>query len=178
MAESAKWLVDPAHSSLDFSIKHMALAKVKGSFHTFEGSIEGDPKDLTSGKVRFSANIESIDTRNQERDHHLRTADFFDAEKYPKMTFESSQIERKEEGTYEVSGELAIHGFSRTEVFQVTYEGEAKDQDGKWRAGFSGAGAIDRRNYGIGWNQEMEAGRFMIGNTVNIYIEIEAVKTA
>lgn len=173
-----KWAVDAAHSSIDFSIKHMMVAKVKGSFHTFDAVIDADPEDLTTASIEFSVDVASIDTRNGDRDTHLRSADFFDVENHPKMTFKSTKIVRKSEGEYDVTGDMSIRGVTRPESFQVTYEGQGKDPWGNEKAGFSGYGAINRSDYGLTYNSVLETGGVLIGDQIQISIEIEAGKQA
>jgi polyisoprenoid-binding protein YceI len=172
------WVVDAAHSSLDFTVKHMVIAKVRGTFHSFEASINADPRDLTTANIEFSVDISSIDTRNIDRDNHLKSADFFDAENFPKMTFKSDKITKKSEGEYDVAGQLTIRGTSRPESFLVTYEGEGKDPWGNMKVGFSGNGTISRSEYGLKWNAPLETGGVLVGDQVLISIEIEASEPA
>ncbi|ALS24675.1 MULTISPECIES: YceI family protein [Paenibacillus] len=173
-----KWIVDPTHSSIDFTIRHMMIAKVKGTFHTFEANIEADPTDLTTADVQFSIDLSSIDTRNDDRDAHLRTADFFDIEKYPKLTFQSTQITKTGDGEYNVTGNLNLHGVTRPETFSVTFEGQGKDPWGNEKAGFSGQGSLKRSDYGLTWNAALETGGVLVGDEVKVSIEIEASKQA
>ncbi len=174
----AKWVVDSTHSSIDFTVKHMMIAKVKGTFHTFAADIEADPTDLTSAEIRFEVELTSIDTRNADRDNHLRTADFFDVEQYPKMTFKSTSIERDGDDEYEVTGDLTLHGVTRSETFSVTFEGSGKDPWGNEKVGFSGKGSIKRSDYGLTYNAALETGGVLIGDEVTFSIEIEAAKQA
>jgi polyisoprenoid-binding protein YceI len=173
-----KWAVDPTHSSIDFTIKHMMIAKVKGAFHTFDAQIEADPEDLTSADIHFSVDLGSIDTRNSDRDAHLRSADFFDVEKYPKMTFQSTRIVKTGDGEYDVTGDLTLHGVTRSETFSVTFEGAGKDPWGNEKAGFSGQGSVKRSDYGLTYNAVLETGGVLIGDEVKVSVEIEAVKQA
>lgn len=173
-----KWIVDPTHSSIDFTIRHMMIAKVKGTFHTFEANIEADPTDLTTADVQFSIDLSSIDTRNDDRDAHLRTADFFDIEKYPKLTFQSTQITKTGDREYNVTGNLNLHGVTRPETFSVTFEGQGKDPWGNEKAGFSGQGSLKRSDYGLTWNAALETGGVLVGDEVKVSIEIEASKQA
>lgn len=174
----AKWAVDTTHSSIDFSIRHMMIAKVKGSFNRFEASIEADPEDLTTADISFSVDVASVDTRNDDRDAHLRSADFFDVENHPKMTFKATKIERLGEGVYEVTGDLTIRGVTRSETFAVTFEGAGKDPWGNHKAGFSAEGTIKRSDYGLTWNAALETGGVLVGDDVKIHLEIEAVEQA
>jgi polyisoprenoid-binding protein YceI len=174
----SKWVVDSSHSSIEFSIKHMMIAKVKGRFNSFEAQIEADPLDLTTADINFSIDVASIDTRNSDRDAHLRSADFFDVEKNPKITFQATKIVPKSEGEYEVTGDLTIRGVTRSETFTVTFEGSGKDPWGNEKAGFSGYGTIKRSDYGLTWNAVLETGGVLVGDEVKISLEIEAVKEA
>jgi polyisoprenoid-binding protein YceI len=177
MAKS-HWNVDATHSSIDFTIKHMMIAKVKGSFNSFEAQIEADPEDLTTANVQFSIDLSSIDTRNADRDNHLRTGDFFDIEQYPKMTFQSTSITKKGEGEYNVTGNVSLHGVTRPESFTVSFEGAGKDPWGNEKVGFSGNGSLKRSDYGLTYNAALETGGFLIGDEVKVSIEIEAGKQA
>jgi polyisoprenoid-binding protein YceI len=177
MAKS-KWAVDVTHSSIDFSVKHMMIASVRGTFHKFDADIEADPEDLTSANIRFSIDVSSIDTRNGDRDAHLRSADFFDVEQFPNIAFQSKQIIKKGDGEYEVTGDLTLHGVTRSETFSVTFEGHGKDPWGNERAGFSGQGQIKRSDYGLTYNAVLETGGVLIGDQVKISIQIEAIKQA
>lgn len=172
----AKWALDPTHSSVDFTIRHMMIAKVKGTFHTFTADIEADADDLSTAKISFEVDLASIDTRNADRDNHLRTGDFFEVEKYPKMTFKATNIKKTGSDTYDVTGDLTIKDVTRQETFHVTYEGSGKDPWGNERAGFSAEGKIDRSDYGLTWNAALETGGVLVGNEVKISLEIEALK--
>ncbi|TBL71541.1 YceI family protein [Paenibacillus thalictri] len=173
-----KWAVDASHSSIDFSIRHMMIAKVKGSFHEFEAQIEADPEDLTSADIRFSVTVSSIDTRNSDRDNHLRTGDFFNAEQYPNMTFQSTRIVKTDDGEYNVTGDFTLHGVTRPETFTVTFEGAGKDPWGNEKVGFSATGSIKRSDFGLTYNAALETGGVLIGDEVKVSLEIEASKQA
>lgn len=174
----ARWAVDASHSSIDFSVKHMMIAKVKGTFHNFEAVIEANPEDLTTARINFSVDLASVDTRNTDRDNHLRSADFFDVENMPKMTFEAKQITSTDSTEYDVIGDLTLHGVTRMEKFAVTFEGAGKDPWGNEKVGFSATGAINRSDYGLTYNAALETGGILIGDEVKITIEIEASKQA
>jgi polyisoprenoid-binding protein YceI len=171
---NVKWAVDATHSSVDFSVRHMMIAKVKGSFKDFAAQIEADPTDLTSASIQFSIDLNSIDTRNSDRDTHLRSADFFDTEKHSKMTFQSTQITKTGDGEYDVTGDLSLHGVTRSETFSITYEGAGKDPWGNEKVGFSGQGSLKRSDYGLTYNAALETGGVLIGDEVKISLEIEA----
>lgn len=172
-----KWNVDSAHSSLDFSVKHMMISRVKGTFHDFEASIVADPEDLTTADIAFSVDLASIDTRNADRDNHLRTNDFSDIENHPKLTFKATKIEKTDDDEYDVTGDMTIKGVTNTETFHVTYEGSAS-MDGNEVAGFSGEGKINRKDYGMTYNPVLESGGVVVGDQVKISIQIEASKEA
>lgn len=175
MAKS-KWAVDASHSSIDFSIRHMMIAKVKGTFHKFEADIDADPNDLTTADVFFRVDLSSIDTRNEDRDNHLRSADFFDVEKNPYMTFKSTSFTKTGEGEYKVTGDLSLHGVTREETFTVVFEGAGKDPWGNEKVGFSAQGTIKRSDYGLTWNAALETGGVLIGDEIKVSVEIEAAK--
>ncbi|MGP4039117.1 YceI family protein [Gracilibacillus sp. D59] len=175
---NTKWMVDVAHSSLDFSVKHMMISKTKGTFHDFEATIEADPDDLTTANIEFIVDVASVDTRNEGRDNHLRSADFFDVEQHPKMTFKATNIERTSDDEYDVTGDLTICGITNSEMFSVTSEGQGKDPWGNEVAGFSGEGKINRGVYGLTYNAVLETGGVVVGDEIKISIEIEVQKAA
>ena len=170
------WAVDVSHSGIDFSVKHMMIAKVKGTFKDFTATIDADPTDLTTANIEFSIDVASIDTRNNDRDNHLRSADFFDAENHPKMTFKSTNIVSKGGGEYDLTGALTIRGVTRPETFDVTFEGQGKDPWGNEKVGFSAEGKINRSDYGLTWNAALETGGVLVGDQIKISIQIEAAK--
>jgi polyisoprenoid-binding protein YceI len=173
-----KWAVDASHSSLDFSIRHMMIAKVKGTFHTFEAEVDADPTDLTTANISVSVDLSSIDTRNKDRDGHLQSADFFDIANHPKMTFQSTKITKTGDGEYDVTGDLNLHGVTKSETIAVTFEGSGKDPWGNEKVGFSGQGSIKRSDFGLTYNAALETGGVLIADEVKISLEIEAVKQA
>ncbi|OPA79382.1 hypothetical protein BVG16_09885 [Paenibacillus selenitireducens] len=175
---NSKWAVDVAHSSIDFTIKHMMIAKVKGSFHTFEAQIVADPEDLTTAKINFNVDLGSVDTRNNDRDNHLRSADFFDIANNPTLNFESSQIIKVSDDEYDVTGAVTLHGVTRFETFRASFEGAGKDPWGNTKVGFSATGALKRSDYGLTYNAVLETGGVLIGDEVKVFIEIEAAEQA
>lgn len=177
MAKS-QWTVDPTHSSIDFSVKHMMIAKVKGSFHEFEANIVADAHDLTSAEIELSIDLNSVDTRNKDRDAHLRSADFFDTEQFSKLTFKATAITKTDDGEYAVTGDVNLHGVTRSEKFAVTFEGAGKDPWGNEKVGFSAVGSLKRSDFGLTYNAALETGGVLIGDEVKISIEIEAVHQA
>ncbi|MDY0395844.1 YceI family protein [Virgibacillus halophilus] len=172
------WKVDPAHTSLEFSVKHMMVSRVKGTFEDFEARVEADPEDLTTAEIEFNVDLASIETRNKGRDEHLRSADFFDTENHPKMTFKATEIVRKGQGEYDITGDMTIRGTTKPLTFHVTYEGSGKDPWGNEVAGFSGEGKLNRKDFGLTWNSKLETGGVLVGDDVKISIELEATKEA
>ncbi|GKU77639.1 YceI family protein [Paenibacillus sp. L3-i20] len=171
-----QWAVDASHSAIDFSVRHMMISKVKGTFHTFDAKVEADVNDLTSADISFTINLNSVDTRNADRDAHLRGVDFFDVEKFPSLAFKAISIVKTGEGEYEIAGEVSLHGVTRTETFEVTYEGSGKDPWGNARAGFSAKSTIKRSDYGLTYNAALETGGVLIADDIKISLEIEAVE--
>jgi len=171
-----KWAVDPTHSSVEFSIRHMMFTNVKGAFQTYDATIEADPNDLTTANISFSVDLASVDTKNEDRDNHLRSADFFDVENKPKMTFTSTKVEKKDEGEYAVTGDLSLNGVTKPETFDVTFEGQGKDPWGNEKAGFSAEGTLNRSDYGLTWNAALETGGVLVGDKVKVSLEIQAAK--
>ena len=171
-----KWALDTAHSSVDFSVRHMMIANVKGSFNNFNATIEADPTDLTNATIEFSIETGSVDTHNQDRDGHLVSADFFDVENHPNMTFKSTSIEKTDEGEYNVTGDLTLRGVTKQETFAVTFEGQGKDPWGNEKAGFSASGAVNRSDYGLVWNAALETGGVLVGDKVKINLQIKQLK--
>ncbi|ALC89562.1 hypothetical protein AM500_07020 [Bacillus sp. FJAT-18017] len=173
-----KWAIDPAHSSVDFSVRHMMIANVKGTFQSFNAEVVADPADLTTAEIAFTVDAASIDTRNADRDNHLRSGDFFDVENNPKITFTTTSISKTDEGEYDVTGDLTIRGVTRPETFAVVYEGTGKDPWGNQKVGFSGTGAINRADYGLTWNSALETGGVLVGDKIKISFEIQATQAA
>ncbi|WP_278926252.1 YceI family protein [Staphylococcus auricularis] len=161
---------DPAHSSVDFSIKHLMISNVKGRFEDFDAQFEGDINDLSTIKGTFTIKVNSIDTRDQNRDEHLLTDDFFSAEQYPEIKFE---IEKVEENS--VTGQLTIKGETHEETFDGQFEGVSKNpMNGAQTAGYTVNGTIDREKYGITFNQALETGGVMLGKEVKFQVSVEA----
>lgn len=152
------------------------VSKVKGTFQSFEATIDADLEDLTTASIEFSVDVNSVDTRNEDRDNHLRSADFFDVENHPKMTFKSTKIIKKSPGEYEITGDLTIRGTTKPETFTVTYEGSGKDPWGNVKAGFEAHGSISRSEYGLTWNAALETGGVLVADQVQITLEVQASK--
>ena len=170
--------IDPAHSIIGFSIRHLEIAWVEGRFKDFKGTVRFDESDVTKSTVEFSAKIESIDTGVEPRNAHLRTADFFDAAKYPEMTFKSTRVERKGGDKYVLHGDFTLKGVTKPVALPFTVTGAVKDPWGNTRFGVSAQTKIDRRDYGITWGKALENGGLDVGNEVTIDLQLEAVKPA
>jgi polyisoprenoid-binding protein YceI len=173
-----KWNIDAAHSGINFSIRHLVVAKVRGRFGKYSGSLELDAQDLTRSVVEATIDASSIDTGTAQRDDHLRSADFFDVEKYPELRFRSKRIEKVGDDRYRVSGDLTIRDVTREVALDVEYGGQAKDPWGNERVGFVAKTAIERKDFGLTWNQALEAGGVLVGERVDIELEVQAVKAA
>ncbi len=175
------WKLDPAHTTVEFAVKHMMFTTVRGRFKGVDGTITIDEQNPDASRVEVEIDAASIDTGAPDRDQHLRSADFLDVANYPKLTFRSTRVEgayRKEGDRFKVTGVLTIRGTSREVTLDCTFEGLGKDPWGGERAGFNAKTEIDRREWGLKWNQALEAGGVLVGNTVKIEIEAQAVKQA
>ena len=175
---AGEYRIDPAHSVIGFSIKHNEIALVRGRFREFSGKIRYDDKDITKSSVQFTAKIESINTGVDRRDAHLRNADFFDAAKYPEMTFKSTRVERKRNNQYVLHGDFTMKGVTKQVSLPFTLTGAIKDGQGNSRFGVAAQTTINRRDFGITWGKTMENGGLDVGNEVMIDLQLEAVKPA
>ncbi|HEX6260476.1 MAG TPA: YceI family protein [Woeseiaceae bacterium] len=172
----ATWNIDADHSEVGFAVKHLMFATVKGNFRRFSGRIVLDEANLAASTIEAEIEVASIDTRQDQRDTHLRSADFFDADNHPLMTFRSTKIEKLRHGYYRAIGLLTIRGQSNEVVLDVEETGRGTDPWGGERIGYSARTTIDRAAFGLTWNQALEAGGVMVGNDVRISLEVETVK--
>ncbi|MCG3211534.1 MAG: hypothetical protein FOGNACKC_05180 [Anaerolineae bacterium] len=170
------WNIDPQHTQIEFSVRHMMISKVRGQFKSFEGTLDINTDNPAASSVAGTIDVASIDTREPQRDAHLRSADFFDAEKYPKLSFRSSRIEPAGKGHYKVVGDLTIKDVTREVVFDVTDEGCAQDPWGNQRWGVSASTRLNRKDFGLTWNVALETGGWLVGDDVTITAEVELVK--
>jgi polyisoprenoid-binding protein YceI len=171
------WNIDPVHSVAEFKVKHMMISNVKGQFTRIQGVLSLDETDLTQSRVEAVIEAASVSTRDEQRDAHLKSADFFDVEKFPTLSFKSTKISRTADGELAVTGELTIHGVARTAVFAV--EGPtpaAKDPWGNTRIGLSATTKISRKDYGLTWNTALETGGILVGDDVTITLDVQFVK--
>jgi len=179
MADTTTWQIDPAHSSIEFAVKHMMFTTVKGRFKELEGTIEVDEQNPDRSVVDVQIAASSIDTGSPDRDAHLRSADFLDVENHPFVTFHSRRFEgaMKNEGDpFRVIGDLTIRGKKIEVALDAVYQGTGKDPWGGTRAGSQATTKIDRRDWGLQWNQALETGGVLVANDVKIEIEVQAVK--
>jgi polyisoprenoid-binding protein YceI len=170
-----KYEIDPAHSSINFTIKHLVISKVKGNFLQFSGTMMYDEKDITKSSVEVKIATASINTSNPDRDKHLKSTDFFDAEKYPEISFKSDKIIKKD-NAYLALGKLNMHGISQKIEIPFTFTGPIKDPWGNTRYGIEGSSTINRQDWKVSWNKVMDNGGVMIGNDVEIALNVEAFK--
>ncbi|MEA2604406.1 MAG: hypothetical protein QOF89_5398 [Acidobacteriota bacterium] len=179
MAETTTWQIDPAHSSVELAVKHMMFTTVRGRFKDVKGTIEVDEQNPDRSSVNAEIRTASIDTGVADRDTHLRSPDFLDVESYPTITFRSTRVEGamdREGDRFRVVGDLTIHGTTREVTLDCVYEGRGKDPWGGERAGARATTKIDRRDWGLTWNQALEAGGILVGHDVRIEVEVQAVK--
>lgn len=177
MLTSTKWVVDPMHSEVQFKVKHLVISTVTGSFKSFEGNLETESEDFTGAKIQFSLDVSSLDTNQEQRDDHLKSADFFDAEQYPKISFESTAF-TKDRDNYTLIGNLTIKEVTKPVTLAVEHGGVADDFYGNTKAGFEITGKINRKDYGLIWNGVTEAGSIIIADDIKLLINVQFTKQA
>ena len=170
------WSIDPAHSHIEFAIRHLMIATVKGRFAVVHGTVYSHDADPAKGRTEIEIDVDSIDTREAQRDAHLKSADFFDVEKFPKITFVSTRITDVNGDRFTLIGDLTMHGVTREVALDVTSEGRTRDPWGGERAGFAATTKIKRSDFGLTWNQALETGGVVVGDDVKVSLEIELVK--
>ena len=170
------WDFDPAHTRIGFSARHAMVTTVRGSFNEITGLIHVDLDDLTHSSVRVVLGVASIDTRNTQRDDHLRSADFFDVERFPEITFVSTNIDEIEDNVFAVSGDLTIRDVTRQVMIPITLVGVETDAMGNLRAGFEGSRRINRRDFGLEWNMPLDSGGVLVSERITLEFEISAIK--
>lgn len=170
------WTIDPAHSQILFAVRHMMIATVRGKFAQFEGTVEFDEANPTQSRVRVQIAAASIDTGIEQRDAHLRSPDFLNAELYPYLIFESTRIEKIDDSRGRMIGNLTIRDITREVVLDVTYAGQARSPWGSISAGFSAHTKINRKDWNLTWNQALETGGVLVGDEITINIDLEIVK--
>ena len=178
-ATASPWTLDSSHSNAHFAVRHLMISNVRGEFSRVSGSVLLDPSDVTRSQIDVEIEAASINTRELKRDEHLRSADFFDTAKHPKITFRSKRIAAKGEGEYQVTGDLTIHGVTRETAFAV--EGPTpvvKDPWGNLRIGVTATAKINRKDFGLGWNALMDGGGLIVGEEVRIELDAELIHSA
>lgn len=172
------WKIDPVHSEIKFKVKHLLISTVSGHFDKFDALIESENEDFSGAKITFEADVKSINTKNEMRDGHLRTADFFDSENHPKLTFVSKSFEKKGDDSYSLRGDMTMRGITKELTLDVIYNGIAKDMYGNDIAGFEITGKLNRFDFGLVWNTLTEAGGVAVGSEIKLEIFAEMKKAS
>jgi polyisoprenoid-binding protein YceI len=170
------WVIDQSHSQVQFSVKHMMISTVRGQFKNFTGTVEADEANPTAAQVDVQIDVSSILTGDERRDGHLRSPDFFNAEQHPYITFKSTRVERLDENTGKLIGNLTIRDVTKEVVLDLDYAGQAKSPWGTTSAGFSATTKINRKDWDLNWNVALETGGWLVGDQITISIEVELVK--
>jgi polyisoprenoid-binding protein YceI len=172
------WAIDPTHSEVQFKVKHLMVSTVTGSFGQFEGTVEMAGDDFADAEINFSADIASISTNNEQRDAHLKSGDFFDAEQFPKLTFSSTSLKKTGDDTYELLGDLTMHGVTKPVTLKAEYGGQMQDFYGQTKAGFEVSGVLKRKEFGLTWDGVTEAGGVVVSDDVRLLMNIQVTKQA
>jgi len=178
MATATKWILDPLHSEVQFKVKHLVISTVTGFFKKFEGSCEAQGDTFENAEIDFSLDVDSIDTTQEARDTHLKSADFFDAEKYPKITFKSTSFTKVDDEEYNLAGNLTIKDVTKPVTLKVEFGGQATDFYGNLKAGFEVSGKINRKEFGLTWSGVTEAGSVVVGEDIKLIINAQFSKQA
>jgi len=176
-AVKTNWLIDPTHSEVHFKVKHLVISTVTGTFKSFKGSMESENDDFQDAAIEFTLDVSSIDTNQEQRDGHLKSADFFDAEQFPKISFKSTSF-KKVGDDYELSGDLTLKNVSKSVKLNVEYGGRATDFYGNDKAGFEVSGKISRKEFGLTWDGITEAGAIVVGDDIKLQINVQFAKQA
>lgn len=177
-AGPATYTIDKDHSNVGFSVRHLMITDVQGKFKEFEGTFTFDPEKAVVSDATFSADATSIDTSNAKRDDHLRSPDFFDAKKFPKLTLTNSKITKTGKETFKWNADLTMHGVTKPVTFDLVHKGDIKDAWGNQRAGFSAVGKVNRKDFGLTWNKALEGGGVTVGEEVTITLDASAIQKA
>ncbi len=175
-AAKTTWVIDAAHTNVEFAVKHLMISTAKGRFADVSGTVQLDEREPERSEVDVTIGVASVDTRQPDRDAHLRSADFFDAEHHPTITFKSTRVTRSDDSEFRIDGDLTIRGVTKPVTLRATEEGRGRDPWGGERLGFSATAKINRRDFGLTWNQLLETGGFAVGEDVKITLDIELVK--
>lgn len=175
---NTNWNLDTAHSEVNFKVKHMMITNVNGSFKDFNLTATSNGDDFSKANVHFTAQAASVNTGNEQRDGHLRSPEFFDAEKFPEVTFKATNIEKKDSENYTLHGDLTMHGVTKNIALNAEHGGIGKDPWGNIKTGFTVTGTIHRKDFGLNWNAALETGGVMVSDDVKINCEIQLIKSA
>ncbi len=175
---SVKWALDPSHSEFQFKIRHLMITNVSGTFGQFAVDVETEELDFSTAKIGFTAETATVSTKNEQRDGHLKSADFFNAEKYPQIRFTSTSVTRVDDENYKLAGNLTMLEVTKPVVLTVEYGGTITDPWGNTRAGFTVEGKVNRKEFGLTWNAPTEAGGLVLSEDVKLHATIEVVKQA
>lgn len=174
---NSKWVIDPTHSEIGFKVKHMMFTNVSGKLQKYEAQIESEDENFENAKISFSGDIDSLTTNNADRDAHLLSADFFDAAQFPKIDFESTSFSKGNNGDYNLNGDLSLHGKTMPITLISEFSGIMSDPWGNTKAGFALTGKINRKDWGLNWNTALETGGVLVGEEVNLSIELQFIKS-
>lgn len=175
---ATNWVLDPTHSEVEFKVKHLMISTVTGTFSSFAANVTTDGEDFTTAKATFSVDVDSIDTKNEQRDGHIKSPDFFDAAKFPQIKFAITKIENVDnDGSYNIHGDLTIRNTTKSVKLEVEFGGVIKDPWGGTRAGLTVSGKINRKEFGLTWHMATDAGGVVLGDDVRIHVALEFVKT-
>lgn len=178
MTTTSKWVIDPSHSEISFKVKHLVVTTLTGKFETFEGGLETANEDFSDANISFTADVASINTGNADRDGHLKSDDFFNAEAFPKVTFKSTSFTKTGDGEYKLAGNITLRDVTKPIELTVEYGGTATDPWGNVRAGFEINGKIKRKEFGLKWDVLTEAGGAVVSDEVKLHLNVELVKQA
>lgn len=173
---STTWAIDPTHSEISFKVKHMMFTNVSGKFGKYAATVVTEDDNFDNAHIEFSADIDSVDTRNADRDTHLKSPDFFDAASHPKMTFKSTSFKKVDEGNYQLTGDLNLKGVSKSVTFPVEFSGLMTDPWGNSKVGLNIEGKLNRKDWGLNWNSAIEAGGVLVGEEVRLEIQLQFIK--
>jgi polyisoprenoid-binding protein YceI len=175
---TTKWVLDPTHSEVQFKVKHLVISTVTGFFRKFEGEVVTESDDFSDSEIDFALDIDSIDTNQEQRDQHLKSAEFFDGATYPKISFKSTSLKKIDADSYKLEGNLTIKDVTKPVTLNVEFGGSADDFYGNTKAGFEVTGKISRKEFGLTWNAVTEAGSVVVGDDIKLIMNVQFIKQA
>ncbi|MEZ4828574.1 MAG: YceI family protein [Bacteroidia bacterium] len=176
VSTKTQWAIDPAHTEVTFKVKHLVITTVTGTFSKFEGEVYADQSDFSDAEISFRIDVNSISTNNADRDGHLKSDDFFAADKYPQLVFSNGKLTRSASGDYKLNGDLTIRDITRNLTLDVDYNGTVKDPWGNSKAGFEISGNINRKDFNLTWNAVTESGGLLVGEDVKLMLSVQLAK--